>query len=415
MELYHGNIVYSKNKNELVEYANAYIAVENGIIEGIYEQLPEKYKKLSCTDFGNDVIIPAFTDLHVHAPQYPQRSLAMDEVLVDWLDKYTFPLENKFKDIEFAKAVYDKFIDELIANGTMHAAVFGTIHNEATGYLIEQMEKKGLLAYVGKVNMDINSPDYLCEDTENSIKDTERFIDKYINNKYAKPIITPRFAPTCSDKLLKGLGEIGKKYNVGVQTHIEESIWESNEALNCHPNYSCDMEIYEKAGLLDNGPVIADHFIFPKEKDIEILNKYNGYAVQCPEATVNIIAGIMQTGNLLDREVKIGLGSDIAAGYGLSVYSQVAKAIQLSKIKSFYEQDNRKITFAEAFCMATKGGGSLFGKVGSFEKGYSFDALVISGVSDTFEDLTPIQKVERFCGSGETKNIKEKFIRGKKI
>ena len=415
MELYHGNIVYSKNKNELVEYSNAYIAVENGIIEGIYEQLPEKYKNLSCTDFGNDVIIPAFTDLHVHAPQYPQRSLAMDEVLVDWLDKYTFPLENKFKDIEFAKAVYDKFIDELIANGTMHAAVFGTIHNEATSYLIEQLEKKGLLAYVGKVNMDINSPDYLCEGTENSIKDTEKFIDRYINNKYAKPIITPRFAPTCSDKLLKGLGEVGKKYNVGVQTHIEESIWESNEALNCHPNYSCDMEIYEKVGLLDNGPVIAAHFIFPKEKDIEILNKYNGYAVQCPEATVNIIAGIMQTGNLLDREVKIGLGSDIAAGYGLSVYSQVAKAIQLSKIKSFYEQDNRKITFAEAFYMATKGGGSLFGKVGSFEKGYSFDALVISGVSDTFEDLTSIQKVERFCGSGETKNIKEKFIRGKKI
>lgn len=415
MELYCGNIVYSKSKNELVEYSNAYIAVENGVVEGIYETLPEKYKRLPCKDFGEDVIIPAFTDLHVHAPQYSQRSLAMDEVLVDWLDKYTFPLEAKYKDVEFAKAVYDSFINEIIAQGTMHAVVFGTIHNEATGYLIDQLEKKGISSYVGKVNMDMNSPDYLCESTESSIRDTEKFIDKYINNKYSKPILTPRFAPTCSDTLLEGLGKIAKKYKVGIQTHIEESIWESNEALKQHSNSNCDMDIYEKAGLLDNGPVIAAHFIFPKEKDIDILKRYNGYAVQCPDATVNVIAGIMQTGVLMDKDVNLGLGSDISAGYDLCIHTQIAQAVQLSKIKSFYEPENRKISFAEAFYMGTKGSGKLFGNVGSFEQGYSFDALVISGVSDEFEELSPIQKIERFCGLGNKSNIRARFMRGQEI
>ena len=121
MELYRGDIVYSKNKDELVEYTNSYILVNDGIVEGIYKTLPEKYRNLKCTDFGNSLIIPAFTDLHVHAPQFPNRSLALDELLYDWLNKYTFPLEAKYSDIEFAKKVYDAFIDELIANAINEA------------------------------------------------------------------------------------------------------------------------------------------------------------------------------------------------------------------------------------------------------------------------------------------------------
>ena len=265
-ELYRGHIVYSKSGEELAVHKNSWIAVEDGTVEGIYEVLPEKFKGLPVRDFGNGVIIPAFSDLHVHAPQYPQRGLAMDLLLEDWLNNYTFPLEARYADLPFARAVYEAFVDDLIANGTMHACIFGTIHPEATGFLLTRLEEKGLSAFVGKVNMDKASPAYLCETTEDSLRETESFLERYSGQKTAKPILTPRFAPTCTAELLKGLGKLGRKYHTGMQTHLVESKWEAHQALADFPDVSCDTEIYERAGLMDNGPVIAAHFIFQLHK-----------------------------------------------------------------------------------------------------------------------------------------------------
>ena len=228
MELYHGAIVFSKSNEELAEFKDAYLAVENGVVEGIYETFPSKFAGVKVYELAKDeVLIPAFSDLHVHAPQYPNRGIAMDKLLSDWLNDYTFPLEGRYKDLEFAKSVYSAFVDDMLAHGTMHAVVFGTIHTEATGFLLEQFEQKGMQAYVGKVNMDTDSPKYLLETTAKSLEDTQAFLETYQGNKFAKPIITPRFAPTCSHELLLGLGKLAKRYEVGVQTHVVESIWEA--------------------------------------------------------------------------------------------------------------------------------------------------------------------------------------------
>ena len=415
MEIYRGNIVYSKNSKELVEISNGYIIVDNGVIQDVFEALPNKYLNYQVKDFGKGVIIPAFTDLHVHAPQYPNRGIAMDALLYDWLNQYTFPLEAKYKDEKFAKQVYSAFVNDLIKHGTMHASVFATIHNPATDYLIDALEDKGIQSYVGKVNMDKDSPDILVETTEQSLIDTEAFIKKHINNKYAKPILTPRFAPTCSFELLKELGKLADKYDIGCQTHIVESLWEKEEAKKCFDGCRCDMQIYEEAGLLKHKPFIAAHFIFPSEEDLSLLHKCGGYAIQCPDATTNVIAGIMQTGKLLDTGTNLAIGSDISAGSYLGIYRQVASSVRLSKIKSFYEPNQRTIAFQEAFYMATKSSGAIFGKVGSLEKGYSFDALVVDDLEDDFMKLTLSQIVERFCYLGEVSNIKHRFLRGKEI
>lgn len=416
MELYHGSIVYAKSVGELAEHTGSYLAVENGVVEGIYPILPEHFRGAPVVELGGDVLIPAFSDLHVHAPQYPQRGLATDELLHDWLERHTFPLEARFADTDYARAVYDAFLRDLIAHGTLHAAVYGTIHREATGYLLERMEALGLRAYVGKVNMDTDSPPSLCESPAESLRETERFLEQYGGKRCARPILTPRFAPTCSWELLEGLGKLAGKYAAGVQTHLVESRWEAAEARRRFPGCSCDTEIYERAGLLEHGPVIGGHFIFPLEEDIRILKKHDGFAVQCPDATISVIAGIMRTGALADRGVRLGLGSDLAAGHSPGIYSQAGRAVQLSKLKAFYEPEgNRALSFAEAFYMATKGGGALFGRVGSLEPGYAFDALVIGGVADGFQSLRPAQAVERFCYLGETRHIRARYLGGKRI
>ena len=416
IEVYRGNIVYSETQEKMAEHRKSFIIVCDGVVEDICPVLPEKYALCTVTDFGDDVIIPAFSDLHVHAPQYPQRGLAMDALLSDWLNRYTFPLEARYADPEFARQVYQAFTDDMIEHGTMHAVIFGTIHREGTGLLLSDLERRGLPAFVGKVNMDTGSPPYLCETTGESIKETEAFLEQYADNHCARPILTPRFAPTCTMELLKGLGKLAQKYDVGVQTHLVESKWEKAEAMRLFEECGSDTGIYKEAGLLENGPVIGAHFIYPEDEDIRILKECGGYAVQCPDATVNVIAGIMATKALSKKGIRLGLGSDIAGGHNLGIYSQISRSVQLSKIRGFYDQDeSAAISFAQAFYMATKGGGSLFGKVGSLEKGYAFDALVIGGVGDPFMKLSPIQMVERFCYLGETCNIHARYLKGRKL
>jgi guanine deaminase len=278
------------------------------------------------------------------------------------------------------------------------------------------MDQIGIKGFVGKINMDRSAPDDLREDPDESIRETEIFLEKYSKNRNTRPILTPRFAPTCTRELINGPGKLGRKYNAAMQTHLVESLWEAEQARLLFPECSCDTEIYERAGLMENGPVIGGHFIFPSGDDIRIMKKYDCYAAHCPDATVSVIAGIMKTGTLLDRGLKIGLGSDISAGHHIGVYTQAARAVQLSKLKQFYEpDDNRKITFPEAFWMATKQSGKLFGGTGSLEPGAVFDALVIDGLSDAARKLTPEQVVERFCYIGTKENIKARYMNGEAL
>ncbi|MEE3426610.1 MAG: amidohydrolase family protein, partial [Candidatus Enteromonas sp.] len=137
------------SKNELVELAKGYIVVDKEKVVGTYQELPKEYEGIEVVDYGECLIIPSFSDLHVHAPQYPNRGIAMDLLLNDWLNEYTFKLEANYKDKEFAKKVYAAFVNDLIKHGTMHASIFATIHNEATDILVDYLEEKGISSFVG--------------------------------------------------------------------------------------------------------------------------------------------------------------------------------------------------------------------------------------------------------------------------
>lgn len=416
MEIYRGDIVYSESNGQLSVYENSFIAVDKGRVAGIYRELPEMYAQLPVTDYGSRLIIPAFSDLHIHAPQYAQRGTNMDLLLYDWLNGVTFTEESKFSSPEYAAGIYTALVEDMLRNGTFHASVYATLHERTAFILAETMEKAGIRGFVGKVNMDCGSPDYLCETTEQSLLDTERFLSRFSSGARVKPILTPRFAPTCSAELLRGLGRLSAKYGCGMQTHLVESKWEAAEAVRLFPDCSCDAQIYERAGLLENGPVIFGHFIFPTAEDMRIACKYNAVAVHCPDATNNVIAGIMPLAAVAEKGIRIAAGTDVGAGSRMSVYSQIAAAVRLSKLKQFYEPEvSRSISFSEAFCMATRGGGSVFGQYGAFDEGFVFDALVVEIPEAPGESLSPAEKLERFCYNGDDRNIVHRFISGKEI
>lgn len=415
LQIFHGDVVYSSQPEALCVSEDSYIVVKGGTVSGIFEALPEQYAGADVTDFGRKLIIPAFSDMHIHAPQFMQRGTEMDLLLSDWLSSTTFPAEAKFADREYAGLVYNALADQMIRNGTFHACVFATIHTDSSLILADILKKRGIRAFVGKVNMDVNSPGYLCETVESSLRDTEEFLSSFDKDSSVRPILTPRFAPTCSADLLKGLGKLGAKYSAGMQTHLVESKWEAAESVRLFPGCSTDAEIYEKAGLLDNGVNVFAHFIFPTDEDFRIANKYSAVTVHCPDATNNIIAGIMPADRVMREGIAVASGTDVGAGSRMSVYSQAASSVRLSKLRDFYENDGSTLSFPRAFHMATKIGGSVFGNYGSFENGYVFDALVLDGLEDCGVELPAEKRLERFCYNGDDRNIIAGYMAGKKV
>ncbi len=414
-KIYRANVVTAVSDQEISVKERAYVVVDDGIIEDVYDVLPEEYMGMEVEDYGEGILIPAFSDLHIHASQYVERGIGMDCLLFDWLNNYTFPQEAKFRDISYAKTIYAQVIRELLRHGTMHANFFTTIHYDACDLFYKILKEAGMYAYTGKVNMDMNSPEFLVETTDDSLRDTERFLREHQDSDKVKALVIPRFAPTCSEELLKGLGKLTQKYHCGLHTHLVESKAESAWTKSLFPDYQTDGDIYERLGFLDNGPIFFAHVIFPEERDYEILKKHQCYSVHCPDATSNIIAGIMPLRGITDRGIPVALGTDIGGGHYPAVYKQTARAVQISKMKEFYEEDYKHIDFIKAFYHATNEGGRPFGKVGQIQKGYHFNALVIDDIEDIGYTHTVLEKLERFCYIGDDRNIKERFLDGKKI
>lgn len=413
---YKGNVIYSKSKDVLIIKENSYILVTDGVVKEICNQLPYGFPKDNIIDFGNKLIIPGFCDMHVHAPQFLQRGIGMDRELLDWLNTYTYPNEAKFNNKDHARRVYTLFVDELLRQGTLHVNCFPSIHYEASEILFDILEQRGLFAFTGKLNMDQNSPEYYIEDTEQSIIDTERFVKQHHKSGNVKAAIVPRFTITCSEKLLAGLGSLSEKYGVPVHSHMCEAINEMKVVKELFPKYKNGAEIFYKNNLLGQRPTIMAHCIFMDDDVLKLMKNPNCMAVHCPDATANINAGgIMPVKKLLKMGINLAIGSDIGSGASMSIARGIASTIEHSKIRNMFDPQWEAVNLKEAFYMATRSGGRYFKNVGAFEEGYFFNALVIDDSNMYSEDITPLERLERFCYVGDDRNICMRYIMGKEV
>lgn len=410
-----GNIIFTKTPDRFEVYKNSYIISINGKVEGIYSILPEKYTNYTVKDYGNRLIIPGFVDLHLHASQFLQCGMGMTKQLLDWLNDYTFNLERQFQDVEFAKEAYTLFADKLIANGTTRACIFASSSTKGTEILFEILKTKGIGAYVGKVNMDRNAPDFIIETTEESIKGTKYLIEKYKDEKLVRPIITPRFAPTSTNQLLKKLSKLAKAYNLPVQSHLSENIDEINWVQQLFPNSKKYSYVYDKHHLFGQLPTVMAHAIYLDEDEINMIKRNKVTLAHCPDSNVNLRSGIMPLRKYLNMGLEIGLGSDIAGGHKIALNEAIVRAIQLSKLLSMDKPEYKPISVSEGFYLGTKGGGQFFGKIGSFEKGYCFDALVIEDDTLIADRYNLEDRLERFLYIGDDRNICARYVEGNKL
>ncbi|WP_040194533.1 guanine deaminase [Clostridium culturomicium] len=413
-----GNIIFTKDFGKYEIFKDSYILIEDGKVKGIFDKLPEEYNQVEVKDYGDKLIIPGLVDIHLHGPQFPNIGLGLDKELMPWLETYTFPEERKYSDLEYAKKVYRKLVLELWKNGTMRSVIFASIHLEGTKLLMDVINEAGLGAYVGKVNMDRNCPDFICEDTDKSLEDTEKLLKDY-GSRYerVKPIITPRFVPTCSTKLLKGLGELSRKYKVPVQSHLSENKGEIEFVKELHPEARNYASVYEAAGLLGEQPTIMAHCVLLEEEEIELLSKNKVFIAHSPNSNSNLASGIAPIRKLLKAGIPIGLASDISGGHSLSMCSVMIEAGQVSNMKWLESgKTEAPLTTPELFYLATKGSGAFFGKVGSFEEGFEFDALVIDDSDLTvLKEISLEERLQKFIYTGSWENIIERYVSGELI
>lgn len=419
IKIYKGNILYTETSEKFTIVKNGYIAVEQGIIEGVYSQIPEKYKNIVPEVDTKGLIIPGFNDLHVHAPQWVNAGMGFSLELLPWLNKYTFAVEEKYKDAEFARSSYGMTIEEMKKNGTTRASMFATSHLEGTKVLIDLLRKSGMGALVGKVNMDRNSIEGLMEDTMTSANETIELIE-WMNstkeNDNVDYIVTPRYVPCTTAELMKKLSEIVNKYNLPVQSHLDENKDEIKWVKQLHPECRDFTSVYNDYGLMPNGKTVMAHCVHCSDDELIMLKEREVMIAHCPQSNANLSSGMMPLRKYMDAGLRIGLGSDVGGAHCLNMREHIVETIKTSKLYWTVFPEYKPVSFSEAFYLATKGGGSFFGKVGSFENGYQFDALVIDDenlINEIPHDLE--ERLERFVYVGSNENIVKKYVSGKLI
>lgn len=415
-KVYKAHILYTKERNRFEVLENGYVAVD---ADGRVSEVASDLKSLDCgdsevTDFGDCLLIPAMNDLHVHAPQYRNQGIAMDLELLPWLQNYTFPEEMKYADLAYAERMYRRFVHDLWRFGTMRACVFATIHTDSTRLLMRIFQEAGMGALVGKVAMDRNCPEGLSEPVGEMVLGYEDLIAEFNNpDALVRPIITPRFVPSCTPETLRACGELAAKYQLPVQSHLSENKDEVALVRTLENTWYGDA--YNRYGLFGQTPTVMAHCVFTEGEELELMRRNRVVVAHCPTSNLNVASGMAPVRQFLDEGLCVGLGSDISGGHDLNIFRMMVYAIQVSKMYYQQNHDRSFLTLSEAFWMATKSAGSFFGRVGSFEPGYEFDALVIDDSDLNHDNYSLLERLERYIYLGDDRQIKHRFCRGKEI
>ena len=416
-KVYKAHILFTKEKDRFEVFENGYIAVENGIVLGVANNL----KDLGCEgaeviDFGDKLLIPAMNDMHVHAPQVHNQGVAMDLELLPWLQNYTFPEESKYANVHYAERMYRRFLHTQWLFGTMRSVVFGTMHTDSTRVLMKLYQEAGMGAFVGKVAMNRNCPDALIEDVKAAVEGNQMLIAEFNQpGALVRPIITPRFVPSCTPELLKACGELANTYRLPVQSHLSENTSEIAWVAELEPESKNYGDAYNRYGLFGQTPTIMAHCVWTNGSELELMKQNGVMVAHCPTSNFNLSSGLAPIRTFLDEGLPIGLGSDISGGHDLNMFRMLVYAIQVSKMHYQIDKSKAFLTLPEIFWIATKSAGSFFGKVGSFEPGYEFDALVIDDEVLHPDEYSLLHRLERFIYVGDDRQIVQRFCRGQEV
>lgn len=418
MKVIKGNIVSTSSFGELTILENGFIGLqETGEIAFVTDRLTAAQKQLPLVDYGDRLILHSFVDMHLHAPQYPMLGMGMDLSLLDWLNTYTFQMEARFADADYAREVYRKLAADLISWGTTRVVMFSSLHTEATWILMEELEKAGVTGYVGKVNMDRNGGNKLQETTEESKEETLRWLEGCKRFRYVKPIITPRFTPSCTDELMTWLGDLAQERQLYIQSHMNENLEEIQLVKELVPDCDRYWQTYAKHQMWKDHTVMA-HCVHIDQEEIAALKEANVVVAHCADSNINICSGIAPVRQLVKEGVWVTLGSDIAGGAQLSMAEVITMTIRSSKILAMQKGESSDfLSVAEGYYLGTVSGHKYFGAGEGFCVGDAFHAIVVDD-SDRVSlgrEISVKERFERVIYRMKKENIVAVYSEGRNV
>lgn len=436
VDFYRANLFHAPDFGVIERMDDVVIRVEKGAIVATHHRLDPVRAKLdehAMIDLrGHGLLLPGFVDLHIHAPQFPQLGQALDVPLEVWLNHHTFPLEARFDDLDYATRIYHQLVKTLLANGTTTAVYFATIHAASSLRLAEICLELGQRALVGRVAMDLadTCPAYYRDPSaDESIAATRQFLETVPalsgNSGLVKPVITPRFIPSCSDKALTAFGEMAAATGAHIQTHCSESDWEHAHVLDrCAKT---DTAALNDFGLLTRKTILA-HANFVTDNDMEMIRTAGAGVAHCPLSNIYFSNAVFPLRRALEKGVRVGLGTDISAGPSASLFDAARSAIAASRlledgVDPSKPADKRgvagsRIDFRTAFWMATMGGAEILDlPIGCFQRGRQFDAILVSLPPDSALDgaFTDDEHLQKTVMLASAQNIKASWVAGRLV
>ncbi|ATW89355.1 cytosine/adenosine deaminase-related metal-dependent hydrolase [Halohasta litchfieldiae] len=334
----------------------------------LVDQYPDHHRR------AFDIISPGFVQTHVHSVQSPGRGLADDTDLFEWLEDHILPIEAELTADELELASTLSYV-ELLGHGTTCCVDHLTVDHAERAF--EAAGNTGIRGVLGKVLMDRNAPDGLCEETATGLSTTRSLIDRYHRShddriRYA---VTPRFTPTCSEACLRGAREIADDYE-GVRIHTHASEHQSVIDDVTAERGMGDIEWLHEVGLTGEDVVLA-HVILTNEHEREILAETGTHVTYCPSSNMKVGAGIAPIVDYIDRGINVALGNDGApANNTLDPIAEMRQATLLQKVA---HEDPRTLPAEMVFRMATRNGARAAGfeQVGALYEGWKADVVGI--------------------------------------
>ena len=372
---------------------------------------------LPVRDFSGKLLVPGFIDCHVHFPQLDIIG-SYGAQLLDWLNQYAFPEEARFADPDHAREVARAFVDEMLANGTTTALVFGTVHAHSADAVFEAAEAKGMRLIAGKVLMDSNCPPELRDDADTGYMDSKALIERWHGKGRLGYAITPRFALTSSSAQLAAAGRLASEYpDVWVHTHLAENMDEVEEIARLFPDSRSYLDVYEQHGLLRERAVFA-HCLHMDAEDRRSMATAGGAAAFCPTSNLFLGSGLFDLSSMREAGIRCGLGTDVGGGTSLSLLRTASEAYKVLHLQE------HALPAARALYLATLGAAEalyLDDKIGNFAPGKEADFVVLDyeGTTLTKRRIAAASTIEEklfaLITLADDRNIAATYVNGERV
>ena len=376
MTAHRAEILHFLDQENHQYYEDGLLIIEDGFIHSVgdaSELLPTLPQNTEIVTHPNSLITPGFVDTHIHLPQC-EVIASYGEQLLEWLETYTFPAEQKFSDPEYAAKIASFFLDQLLSNGTTTALVYGTVHPQSVDAFFSEAQRRNLRMICGKVMMDRNAPDALLDTPESSYQESRELIEKWHNKDRLRYAVTPRFAPTSTPEQLASAGRLLREFpDVYFQTHLSENQKECEWVQSLFPESKNYLDVYDQHQLLGKRSVFA-HGVHLQDAEWRRLAETDSALSFCPSSNLFIGSGLFKLHRAKVHKVKVGLGTDVGGGDSFSMLRTINQAYKTQQLQA------NKLSALESLYLATLGGAKALDmddKIGSFEAGKEADFVVL--------------------------------------